>query len=57
MDKCPKCGEYRVEYEIRTQSKKCYNPNCNYQEKYSHEQWLKEHDLLLKLAKSLKLDK
>lgn len=55
MDKCPKCGTYRVEYDTTSKSKKCYKSGCNYEEKYPYEQWLREHDLLPKLAESLRL--
>ena len=46
MDKCPNCGQYLLEYDSRSQKKRCKDINCNYSEWYCREKWNLEHDEL-----------
>jgi len=56
MEKCPKCGRYTLELSSVERVLKCYNMECGHEEKVNVDEYLKEHDDLLQLVESLRLN-
>ena len=58
MEKCPKCGKWLLAFFQFRKELRCYNKECNYVKKLTKEEvekWLDDHDVLPKLAESLRL--
>jgi len=56
MEKCPKCGRWTLALDIRRNVLSCHNIECNYESPVDVDEYLENHNVLPKLAISLKLN-
>jgi len=54
MEKCPRCSKYTLAFSQFEGEEHCLK--CGFTRKVNVEHWLREHDALPKLAKSLYLN-